>query len=111
MKQRVGHHHASDVNAVKQVFMKWDTKSFIEYLFFYFVQMNIIFLKDWAINIWSEPLVKVRYFVRESWFSIYKKKTDSQLIQNHAALVYMSYITAYNSLKNMFNFITLYLIS
>ncbi len=44
MKQRVGHHHASDVNAVKQVFMKWDTNSFIEYFFFFF-QMNIIFLK------------------------------------------------------------------
>ncbi len=36
MKQRVGHHHASDVNAVKQVFMKWDTKSFIEYFYFLF---------------------------------------------------------------------------
>ncbi len=36
-------------------------------------------------NILSEPL---RYFVRESWSPIYKK-TDSQSVQNLAALVYV----------------------
>ncbi len=73
--------------------MKWDTDSFIE---LYFVQMNIYFYK----NILSEPLVNYAILfvffnlfffriVRESRSPIYKKKFDSQFIQNRAALVYM----------------------
>ncbi len=42
-------------------------------------------------NILLEPLEN--YFVRESWSPIYKKKYDSQFIQNHAALVYILFIS------------------
>ncbi len=57
--------------------------------------MNIyIFLKTQAMNILSESLVNYVILCenRDLQF-IKKKKTDSQYVQNHAALVYMLFIS------------------
>ncbi len=77
--------HSGDFNS-EQVFMKRDTDSII---YFYFVKMNIyIYIKDSINEHFVRTTSKLRYFVRESWSQLFLK-TDSQFVQNRAALVYM----------------------
>ncbi len=84
-----------EIPIVKQVFKKWDTDSFIEFFFLhwiFFVQMNIyIFKRLKQLTFFSEPLVNDIIL----WEN-HEKNSDSQFIQNRAALGYMLFITAYN---------------
>ncbi len=50
-------------------------------------------------NILSEPLINCIILWEELWSPIYLKKTDSHFIQNHAALVYMLFISLLHIIK------------
>ncbi len=77
----------------KYLWRETPTPSFI---YFDFVKMNIyiyIYIKDSINEHFVRTTSKLCYFVRESWSPIYLKKTDSQFVQNRAALVYMLFIS------------------
>ncbi len=86
--------HSGDSNN-EQVFMNWDTDSFID--FFFLFKWIYIFLKDLSNEHFCHVRTtsKLRHFVRIVISNLLKKNPESC----SSSLAYMLFITAYNSFK------------